>query len=386
MKAAVVTLTEGSEPTPTELAAACPDALGSPDLVLAFLPVAPETEAILACLAQTWPGSLRLGCESSRQIAEGAKTRGGCLLLFRMENPAHRVRARVIEGRERGSLPAEEAVDEAVRELSSADTLLFLSDGLRFPIQWLLDQLRRRFASAMPAAFGTLASQPLSGCETGARVFHDRRLYTSACVLVGFEGVGLATHLARDWQPASPVYTVSAARGRELLAIDGEPAVEWYRRFFTVDGKLAPMPDTAYSFPLIIEGPDPARRGLYRSLRVFDRPNGGATFWADLRQGDQVRLAIRGPSAPGWSEEQLSALATRAEAALLFACIGRTLVLGEEHRGESQRVKNALGSTCLAGCYTFGEIALPVHGDSSGEGVVHHNQTAVLGLLREKQA
>jgi hypothetical protein len=200
---------------------------------------------------------------------------------------------------------------------------------------------------------------------------------------VGFIGVALETHQAHDWQPASPVYTISAAKGNELYAIDGEPAVEWYRRFFTVDGNFAPMPHTAYSFPLIIEGPDPSRRGLCRSLRFFDQPKGGATFWADLRAGDQIRLAIRSPRAPGWNREGFLAACAQAEAAILFSCVARSQTLSTNCRRDASILRETLGKLPWIGCDTFGEFAPPPNGPTSESGLAQHNQNAILAFLRE---
>ena len=101
----------------------------------------------------------------------------------------------------------------------------------------------------------------------------------------------MRVEVVRGWTPASPVYTVDRAEGNVVHEIDGVPAVEWYRRFFSVDGAMAPMPDTAYRFPLIIEGPAPERRGLYRTMRHFDRPAGAVTYWGAVQTGDQVHAA-----------------------------------------------------------------------------------------------
>jgi len=42
---------------------------------------------------------------------------------------------------------------------------------------------------------------------------------------------------------------VTRAAGTALYEINGEPAVDWYARFFTVDGTLAPLPETAFPSP-----------------------------------------------------------------------------------------------------------------------------------------
>src|SRR6185295_14904493 len=101
----------------------------------------------------------------------------------------------------------------------------------------------------------------------------------------------------RGWTPASPIYTVTRAEGSVLYEIDGEPATDWYRRFFTVRDELAPLPEASQGFPLIIVGPSARRQELYRSLRAFDRPAGAVTLWGGIETGDQVRMGMFGGAA-----------------------------------------------------------------------------------------
>ena len=108
----------------------------------------------------------------------------------------------------------------------------------------------------------------------------------------------MRVEVVRGWSPASPVYTVTRAEGSVAYEIDGEPATDWYRRFFAVDGELAPLPEAANRFPLIVEGPGPERQGLYRSMRSFDEPPGAVTFWGGLETGDRVRLGIGNDAPP----------------------------------------------------------------------------------------
>ncbi|HEX7180633.1 MAG TPA: EAL domain-containing protein [Thermoanaerobaculia bacterium] len=119
-------------------------------------------------------------------------------------------------------------------------------------------------------------------------------------------GVSTRAEGMRGGGAASPIYKVTRAEGSVVYEIDGEPATDWYRRLFTIDGELAPMPETANRFPVIVEGPAPERQGLYRSMRFFDEPPGAVTYWETLQTGDQVRLgmgaALQGPGVKSTSE------------------------------------------------------------------------------------
>jgi hypothetical protein len=191
----------------------------------------------------------------------------------------------------------------------------------------------------------------------------------------------MAVEIVRGWDPASPIFTVTDARGDALLAIDGEPAPAWYRRFFTVDGELAPMPESAHRFPLIVDGPRPERRNLYRSMKLFDEAAGAVVFWGDLEVGDRVRLGMGNDASLLRTAARLPSSSTP-EAAVLYSCVGREVVLGDLAEREVATIHQALGGASLAGFFTFGEIG-PA---ASGVGSVLYNQTAVLALLRERAA
>ncbi len=139
----------------------------------------------------------------------------------------------------------------------------------------------------------------------------------------------MRVEVVRGWTPASPVYTVTRAEGNVLHEIEGEAATDWYRRFFTIDGELAPMPAAANRFPLIVEGPGDERQGLYRSMRSFDDPPGAVTFWGSVRTGDRVRLGMGNDVSLVRTASALGASPEAPEAAILYSCVGREIVLGE---------------------------------------------------------
>ncbi|HUF78382.1 MAG TPA: FIST N-terminal domain-containing protein [Thermoanaerobaculia bacterium] len=353
---------------------------GEPSFVLAFLPPADQLPATLAALAAAFPGSLRFGCEAVTQFAGDGVTGQGSLQLFWFERPEHRVEVTAIHGA-RGRDLEPEAVARAVAALDGADAAFLLSDGLRFPAWQLLDALRDGLPQPALPVVGGLASQVEPIEEAGARVFVGEEVLDSACLLAAFHGIEMAVEVVRGWDPASPIFTVTGARDDVLYSIDGEPAASWYRRFFTVDGELAPMPESAHRFPLIIEGPRPERRDLYRSMKTFDDPPGAVTFWGDLEPGDQVRLGMGNDASLLRTAGRLQA-ALAPEAAVLYSCVGREVVLGALAAREASTIQSALPGASLGGFFTFGEIG-PAAG---GGGLAFYNQTAVLALLRERLA
>ncbi|HVS00113.1 MAG TPA: FIST N-terminal domain-containing protein [Thermoanaerobaculia bacterium] len=371
------------------LAEASREAGRAPDFVLAFLPPDEHLPDSLAALAAAWPESLRFGCEAVTQFADDALTTRGSLQLFWFDDPAHHAEVQVVAGTH-AEPPSAERIGDLARHLATADGALLIADGLRFPAERFLDDLRRALqarlsskpaggsASPLPWMAGGLASQREPVTRAGARVFLQEQIFPAACLAVTLHGVEMHVEVVRGWTPASPVYTVTRAAGQVLHEIDGESATEWYRRFFTIDGQLAPMPDAANRFPLIVEGPAPERQGLYRSLRFFDDPPGAVTFWGSIEKGDRVRLGMG-------NERSLVQTASRLprreppQAAILYSCVGREMVLGERAGNEVAAIHEALGGAALSGFFTFGEIGPTPHG-----GLSFYNHTAILVLLHEE--
>jgi hypothetical protein len=371
--------------SPETLRAASDEAGRHPDLALGFLPPDDRLQATLDTLSEAWPDALRFGCEAVTQFADDATTNRGSLQLFWFDDPGHHAAVEVVTGGQ-DDPPAPGVVEDLAARLAAADGALLIFDGLRFPAERFLADLGRQLGADAHIAgriAGGLASQPeLVAGPTGARVFFQDRIYPSACLAVAFHGVAMRIEVVRGWSPASPVYTATRAEGNVLHEIDGEPAVDWYRRFFSVgavgnDVAMAPMPETAYRFPLIVEGSSPERQGLYRTMRLFDDPPGSVSYWGSVRTGDRVRLGMGNDRSLVQTASRLTT-GPEPDAAILYSCVSRELVLGDMAPDEISAIHRALGGAALSGFFTFGEI-----GPTPAGGLAFYNQTAILVLLSE---
>lgn len=358
-------------------AAAAEEVGRQPDFVLAFLPPDENLRDVLAAMTLAWPDALRFGCEAVTQLAGREMTSAGTVQLFWLDDPQrHHVWMEVVPGTH-GEPPPLRRVEAVARRIASADGTLLLVDGLRFPTERFLSDLRRTLVGLQAPVAGGLASQREPVTRAGARVFMGERVLPSACLVLTLHGIAMQVEVVRGWSPASPVYTVTQAEGNVVREIDGEPATDWYRRFFTVGGELAPMPAATNRFPLLIEGPRPERQGLYRTLRFFDQPPGAVTFWGELETGDRVRLGMGNDASLVSTAAELPA-GPPPDAAILYSCVGRELVLGEQAGQEVATIHRVLGGVALSGFFTFGEIGPTLRGD-----LAFYNHTAILVLLRE---
>lgn len=351
----------------------------SPHLVLAFLPPNENLRGNLAAFAAAWPDAQRVGCEAVTQFADGVLATSGTAQLFWFDDPRHGAEIEILPGTH-GEPPTRRKVEALARHIAASDGALLLLDGLRFPSEYLLDLLRPELGARAPLVAGGLASQPVPIVGAGARIFCGERVLPAACLAILFRGLEMRVEVVSGWSPASPVYTVTKAEGSSLLEIEGQPAVVWYRRFFTVNGELAPMPETANRFPLIIEGPRGERQGIYRTMRAFDEPTGGVTYWGSIEVGDRVRLGMGNDRTLIQTACELRA-GPAPQAAILYSCVGREEFLGPSARREVDAIHRTLGGVPLSGFFTFGEI-----GPTPGGGLAFYNQTAILALLNEVRA
>lgn len=376
MRSRTVQLTGGPRPR-EELLAAAREVERPPDFILAFLPPGEGLRETLAVLTSLWPDSLRFGCEAVTQFADSDMITTGAVQLFWLADPRrHFAAVEVIPGTH-GAPPSAKRVEAVARRVAAADGVLLLVDGLRFPAERFLSELRRTLVGLTPMVAGGLASQREPVTHAGARVFCGDRILPSACLAVTLHGINMRVEVVRGWTPASPVYIVTRAEGTVVREIDGEPATDWYRRFFTIHGELAPLPASAYRFPLIVEGPRPERQGLYRSMRFFDDPPGAVTFWGDFETGDRVRLGMGNEVSLVRTAAELVTGSTP-DAAILYSCVGRESVLGGMAGQEVAMIHKALGEVALSGFFTFGEIGPTPFGH-----LAYYNQTAMLVLLQE---
>ncbi len=378
MKSRTIHLPEGAYPRDL-LAAAAEEVGRAPDFALAFLPPSEELRDVLAAMGSAWPDTLRFGCEAVTQLANSGMTTGGAIQVFWFDDPHHHASVEVVPGTF-GEPPAPRRVEAIARRIAGSDGAMILADGLRFPTERFLAELRRSLAAMPPLIAGGLASQREPVDRAGARVFVGERVLPSACLVVTFHGLSMRVEVVRGWSPASPIYTVTRAEGTVLHEIDGEPATDWYRRFFVVDGELAPLPASANRYPLIIQGPNPERQGLYRGMRFFDEPPGTVTYWGEIETGDHVRLGIgNGPSLVRTAAELRAG--PEPDAAILYSCVGREAVLDEMAGREVATIYGTLGGVPLSGFFTFGEIGPTARGN-----LAYYNHTAILVLLREEGA
>jgi hypothetical protein len=189
----------------------------------------------------------------------------------------------------------------------------------------------------------------------------------------------LAAGLRHGWHPYGPTTQVTRAQGATALELNYEPAFEVYRCTAASRGDVVSKEQFA-GFAMTHPLGFPQANGQYviRDPLAVDS-NGGLRCVAEVPDGCLVRV-MQGDRDGLLCAASLAAMAARdgvhgaLGGALVFDCVSRYLILGDDMYHELSAIQSGLGADVpLLGCLTFGEVG------AMGSGAAqYHNKTAVV--------
>lgn len=205
-------------------------------------------------------------------------------------------------------------------------------------------------------------------------------------VLIGFYGKNLRVGFASEggWQSIEDSYQITKSEGNILRELNGEPALDVYKRL--LGDKAEGLPGTALLFPLQLELPDEGR--VVRTILNVNESDKSMIFAGDMPEGLTAHLMHA-------TEEQLINSAREAgkrsvatfasipaQFSLLVSCVGRTLVLKDRTVEEVVAVREAIGQqAAVSGFYSYGELC---PGVGTGNRCLLHNQTMTITTFAEE--
>jgi hypothetical protein len=355
--------------------------LAKPQLALVF----GSREALLAQatwdeLAARYPGARLVGCSTAGEIAGGHVT-DDAVVATGIELAHGRVAiaavtlAEVADSRAVGARLAAELPHAELRHV------LVISEGLKINGSALVTGL----VAGLPA--GVAVTGGLSG--DGARfertvVCLDRPAAGEQVVAIGLYGDRLHVGYGSKggWEPFGVERTITRAEGNVLYELDGEPALDLYKRY--LDNHAAGLPASGLLFPLTIRtgGGTP----VVRTILAVDEAARSLTFAGDVPVGYRARLMRASlerlvDGASGAATVSVEGAPAPAALALLVSCVGRKLVLKQRVEEEIETVRDVLGDAAvITGFYSYGEIA-PFAIAAPCE---LHNQTMTVTTLSER--
>ena len=375
---------QGADIAPADVA---PLASLQPHLVLVFASLeamqALDADRIRALIPQAqWVGCSTAGEISGQGVYDGSIV----LTALQFDQPAFRV-ASVELADMADSLAAGQRL---AARLAHPDLrhVLVLGQGADINGSALVDGLTGTLGSAVVVS-GGLAGD--GGRFTGARVWGPDGISATSVVGIGFDGPGW--HISHGsmggWQRFGPVRTVTRSEGNVLYELDGERALDIYKRY--LGDYAAQLPASGLLFPWSVLGSDAQAEGITRTLLGISEADGSLIMAGDIPQGGKLQLMHASVDALVDAAEQAAETASQdaqatsdqAALALLVSCVGRKLVMGARVDEEVEAVGQMLGQhTTLAGFYSNGEISPHIHSTNCKL----HNQTMTITLLSERSA
>lgn len=203
--------------------------------------------------------------------------------------------------------------------------------------------------------------------------------------VVGFYGDALhiSSGCFAGWSEFGTDREITKSIGNVLYEIDGEPALDLYKRYL---GEYASdLPNSGLRFPLSIkekEG-DPE---VIRTLLGVNEEEKSITFAGDVPTGFTARLMkpdidvlIDGA---GEAAKDIEIYNDKRALGLVVSCVGRKIVMDQLVDEELESIGDILGENVqLIGFYSYGEIAPFVQNRLHCE---LHNQTMTLTVIYEE--
>jgi hypothetical protein len=203
-------------------------------------------------------------------------------------------------------------------------------------------------------------------------------------ILIGFYGDSLDISYSSfgGWIPFGPERVITKAEGNILYEIDGQPALDLYKKY--LGEKSNELPQASLLYPLNVT-PDGKKEPVVRTILNINNDDQSMILAGDAPVNSKVQLMMASVDgiAQGAHTAAKIAMTTRSskpELALLVSCIGRKLVMNQRVEEEVEQVREVIGERVpMAGFYSYGEMA-PFNGSTSCE---LHNQTMTLTLISE---
>jgi len=359
-------------------------ALG-PHLVLVFASLEAMQALDVTLLTQAVPGAQWVGCSTAGEIsAQGVSDHSVVLTALRFNRPEFRVVSEPLQGmadsQAAGQRLGVQLASPALRHV------LILGQGANINGSALVAGMAEKLG-AQVAITGGLAGD--GGRFTGAQVLDPQGVTGDGLVAIGFDGPSWQiTHGSLGgWQPFGPIRRVTASRDNVLVSLDGERALDIYKRYLGDYAAQLPASGLLFPWSVVNPGAPTAEKGVVRTLLGIDEAEGSLILAGDVPHGGHLQLMHASVDALVDAAEQAAQSADHLEAeaddqalALLVSCVGRKLVMGSRVDEEVEAVAGVLGkAVTVAGFYSNGEICPNLPGTACHL----HNQTMTITLLRE---
>lgn len=355
----------------------------SPDLLLVFGSAAYFQEPGLASvLPDTLPNTVLAGCSTAGEItADGVSDDSCTLTAIRLEKTTLKVAETRLTGME-DSCEAGQRLGAQLQAPGLKAVLIF-GPGLQINGSGVVDGLGAALGAAVPIT-GGLAGD--GGAFKQTFTLAPGGVADDRIVAVGLYGDSLvfAHGSFGGWESFGPARKVTRCKDNVLYELDGEPALDVYKRYLGDYAK--DLPASGLLFPFAMLGEDHDAIGLIRTILGISEADGSLTLAGSIDPKGYLKLMhastdklVDGAEAAAEAAKAM----IRAEGqgvGILISCVGRKLVMGDRIDEEIEAVADVFGRGApLTGFYSYGEIS-PF---APGCECKLHNQTMTITWMSE---
>ncbi len=352
-------------------------------LILSFGPADAPDPDWFSRIGAVWPAATHVYCSGGGQITEGFvhdDTTVVTAISFATVG-VHVITRNQTEIDRSTELGAD--IGESMASIDALRHVLVFAEGISLNGAAFV----RGLNAALPASVGVsggLASNGPALTRSVVGVNGPPTAGTSVAVGLSGDALEITTGSVGGWDIFGPERIVSRSHDTVVYELDGENALDVYRRYL---GDFArELPGIALLFPLTVwqtDGPI-----TVRTILGIDEEAGTLRFAGDVPQGSIVRLMRTTTDKLIDGAAQAAQLAhdgaaTTPGLTLCVSCIGRRAVMRSRVEEELDEVVLVSRGSPVIGFYGNGEIAPPTDGRTFAQAVLH-NQTMTVTTIGER--
>ncbi|MDN3666181.1 FIST signal transduction protein [Algibacter miyuki] len=351
-----------------------------PSVILLFVsPEFPFRQEFLSKVNLCYPDAIIIGCSTAGEISDiTVKDKTISLTAIQFEKTTLKLVSLDVKNSEACKNTGKEIGEMLYNK--DLKHVLVLSDGLLQNDVDLVSGLKKTLNNV--SATGGFAGDGTNFKKTF--VIKNNEILDNTVLALGFYGDSIQVGYGSKggWDSFGIERLVTKSHKNVLYELDGQPALELYKRLLGEDAK--DLPGSGLLFPFKIRS---GKNGVpvVRGISGINEEDQSLTFGSNIPQGAYLRLMkgnldrlING--AEEAATDAVQGFTEASSLAILVSCVGRRLVLRQLVEEEVEVVKEVVGNeTSITGFYSYGEIA-PVDKATSTE--LHH-QTMTVTTISE---
>ncbi len=359
-----------------------------PKIVIVFSSIRFADPRLLKEIRQATGKARLIGCTDAGGItAAGALRRGVTVIVLAADD------VQFIAGLGRGVTADPSRAGHALGKMigdqkpTNAKALLMFPDGLASNGSAILRGVENALGSSLPVAGGSAGDD--FHFQKAFQYFDDEIVTDSVPGFLIGGDVSIGVGVRHGWLPVGSPRQVTRAVGNIIYELNGEPAIRIYEEYLGIgaqDMRQAPLAHLAMTYPLGYSVAGQSEYLLRDALQLGDQ--GSLVCAADVAEGQSVRLMIGGyesalEAAKRAAQDAITAVGpAQLKGTFVFCSVARQKMLGSEHQGEIDVIRDALGGSGvrMGGFYGYGEVA-PLESVSGSLGPRRnhfHNESVVI--------